>query len=198
MCRSPLSGAVLLRRLRKVGVRPASLGHVAAFENFDAIVGRLVKQMEGLARREPYFVVGHSLGGVLLRAAINRLPAGTPPPRHLFLLGSPVAPSRIAENLRCRLLFRLATGDCGQVLGSAERMAAVGPVSVPTTAIVGTRGLPAGLDPFHGEPNDGVVALSEASAPWISRVMEVPVLHTFLPYSAKVSDPIVRWAREQL
>jgi hypothetical protein len=132
-----------------------------------------------------------------LRAAINRRPAEAALPQHLFLVGSPIAPSRIAEKLRHRLPFRLATGDCGQLLGSAVRMAAVGPVSVPTTAIVGTRGLPVGLGPFKGEPNDGVVAVSEARAPWIGKVVEVPVLHTFLPYSSQVSELIASWVLAQ-
>ena len=62
-------------------------------------------------------VVGHSLGGVLLRAALNSLPPAVRRPRHLFLLGSPVQPSRFAQKLGANPVYRGLAGDCGHRLG---------------------------------------------------------------------------------
>jgi hypothetical protein len=120
------------------------------------------------------------------------LPAGTPRPRHLFLLGSPLRPVFLAQRLAGNPLYRALTRDCGQLLGSATRMSEVGPVSVPTTAIVGVRGLSRQPNPFHGELNDGVLPLSEVSAEWLTDQVQVPIVHTLLPSSRRVADIILQ------
>lgn len=196
MGRSVLSGWPMLRRLEHAGMHTGSFGYVAAFERFDAICDRLVARIVRLAGQgDDYVLVGHSLGGLLLRAAIAALPAGTPAPRHLFLLGSPVRPPRLAQRLRHRWLYRTATGDCGQLLASADRMAAVSAARVPTSSIAGTRGLSGRHSPFGREVNDGVVALSELQAAWIGEQVDVAALHTVLPASRQVADIILQRVR---
>lgn len=127
----------------------------------------------------------------MLRAALNSLPPGTALPRHVYLLGSPVLPSRIATSLQRNWLFRMLTRDCGQLLGSVERMNAIRPPAVPVTGIVGTRGIANLFGIFGDEVNDGLVSVSEVSAPWLTRCVEVPVFHTLLPSSARVGDIIL-------
>ena len=68
MGRSPLSGWPLLRRLRRAGFQTHNFGHWVCTESFGAIVGRLNEQLIRLARAGDYVLVGHSLGGVLLRS----------------------------------------------------------------------------------------------------------------------------------
>ena len=189
--RSPRSGWPLLRRLRQGGLKTETFGYIAAIEGFEAIVGRLRRRLEGLAQVGPYLVVGHSLGGVLLRAAINSLPQGVVPPEQVYLLGSPLRPPRLATRLKDNPVFRLLAGDCGQVLGSAERMGQVGPLHLPTTAIVGVRGLTGPLSPFGQEVNDSLVSLSEVSAEWLLDQVPVPIVHTLLPSSVVIADIIL-------
>ena len=165
MGRTPLSGWALLRRLRRAGLTTRTFGYSVVFENCDAIVARLRTRLSLLAATDDYIVIGHSLGGVLLRAALNSLPPGSALPRHVYLLGSPVLASRIATRLKNNGLFRTLTGDCGQLLGSADRMQAMGPLAVPATGIVGTRGISNRFGIFGDEVNDGLVSLSEVSAP---------------------------------
>ncbi|RZI74195.1 MAG: alpha/beta hydrolase [Variovorax sp.] len=196
MGRSVLSGSPMLRRLRQGGLHTSSFGYTATFERFDAIRDRLSASIERLAGSgDNYVLIGHSLGGLLLRAAIAALPDGTPAPRHLFLLGSPVQAPRLAQRLRRRWFFRAATGDCGQLLGSADRMASVSAAQVPTTSIGGTRGLSGRHSPFGSEANDGVVALSELQAPWIGEQIEVASFHTVLPASRQVAEIILQRVR---
>jgi hypothetical protein len=195
MGRSPVSGWPLLRRLQQAGAHTSSFGYSAAFESFDSIVARLKARTVRLAASGDYVVVGHSLGGVLLRAALNALPAGTAMPQHVYLLGSPMRASRLAVGLKGNLLFRGVAGDCGQLLASPERMSDVGPLAVPTTGIAGVRGLRHRFGPFGMEPNDGVVTVSEVSAPWLSSALQVPVVHTLLPSSGLVAGLIVRAVR---
>ena len=109
-------------------------------------------------------------------------------PRMLFLLGSPVMPSRLAMRLRGNPLFRAVTRDSGRLLGSSSRMQAIPIPNVPTVAIIGTRGLRGRVSPFGQEPNDGVVAVSEVTAAWIDESIRVPVVHTLLPASQQVAQ----------
>jgi pimeloyl-ACP methyl ester carboxylesterase len=191
MGRSPLSGWRLLVRLRACGITPRVLGYATPFQSFDSIRNRLVVRITALAAQGDYVLIGHSLGGVLLRAAVAALPAGVRLPRQLFLLGSPVRPSRLARKLHRNGLFRLLAGDCGQLLASAERMARIeaGTLSgsVPVIGLVGVRGWRGRWSPFGDEVNDGIVALSEVSAPWLAEVIQVPVFHTYMPSSERVA-----------
>jgi len=197
MGRSPLSGWLLLRRLRQAGLTTNTFAYTTSLENFAEIRQRLISKIERLSRQGEYVLIGHSLGGVLLRAALNSLPAGTHLPRHLFLLGSPLRPARLAQKLGRNLIYRTLTQDCGQLLGSEMRMSEVGSVHIPTTSIVGIRGMPwklgrlSTLSLFDDELNDGVVAISEVSAEWLTDQMRVPTIHTLLPTSKQVADIIL-------
>lgn len=191
MGRSPLSGWPLLSRLRRAGVDAGSFGYSAAVEDVERIGARLMARLLRLADAGDYVLIGHSLGGVLLRRAVNAMPGGTRLPRHVFLLGSPQQPSRLAQSFGSHWGFRLLTRDCGRLLGSAQRMAAVGALTVPTTNVVGTISLPWLRQRFGDEPNDGVVALSEVSAPWIEDQVLVKAAHTWLPASRQVSRVVL-------
>src|SRR6186997_1581379 len=129
MGRTPLSGWLLLRQLKRAGIETSTFGYFVSIESFSHIHGRLVSRIEAIAGQGDYVLIGHSLGGVLLRAASSSLAPGTRPPCHVFLLGSPTRPSRLAQTLQRNLAFRVLTGDCGRLLGSADRMAAVARVS---------------------------------------------------------------------
>ncbi len=195
MGRSPLSGWPLLWRLRRAGFHTHNFGHWVCTESFGSIVGRLNERLTRMAQAGDYVLIGHSLGGVLLRQALRTLPRTVPQPKHLFLLGSPVQASSIAVRMGSNPLYRMLTGDCGLVLGSTERMAAIGTPAVPVTAVVGVKSwsLMAGMLPL--ESNDGVVTLSEASAPWLTDVVQLPVTHTFLPTDARVTAVILERLR---
>ena len=185
--RTPLSGLPTLWRLRRQGHDACSFGYCASLQTFEAIRGRLEERLTRMAGQGDYAVVGHSLGGVLLRSALESLPVAVPRPTQAFLLGSPIAPARMARLLRDRWLFRLLAGDCGQLLASGERMGAIGPMAARTTSIVGIKGWKGAWSPFGGTLNDGVVAVDEVAAPWIAEEIRVPVVHTLLPSSQRVA-----------
>lgn len=190
--RTPLSGWRLLRQLRCAGLKTRTFGYTAFFENFDAIVARLRTEFSLLDASESYVVVAHSLGGVLVRAALNSMLPGAAYPRHVYLLGSPVRASRIAARLKDNFMFRTLARDCGQLLASAERMKAIGPLDVPTTGIVGVRGICGRYSLFGDEVNDGIVSVSEVMAPWLTKYVQVPIFHTLLPSSRRVANIILQ------
>jgi len=192
MGRSPLSGWRLLARLRRAGFRTHTLGYATPLQTFDSIKKRLVVQLEALsATDDDYIVIGHSLGGVLLRAAIAGLPPGTHPPRQIFLLGSPIQAARLAQALQRHWLYRILAGDCGQLLASPARMAAIGSTPIPTLCILGITGWKGRLNPFEGAENDGIVSVLEARAPWAEKEIRIPAIHTCLPSNRQVSGIIL-------
>lgn len=191
MGRSPISGWRLLARLRAQGLRTHTLGYVATFQSFASTRKRLVARIEALAAHGDYVLIGHSLGGVLLRAAVASLPPGTRLPRQIFLLGSPIQPSCLAQRLRRNWLFRALAGDCGQLLASPSRMAEIGAGLVPTISMVGISGWTGWLSPFKDETNDGLVSVAEASAEWVSETIRIPAWHTYLPSNRLIAQLIL-------
>jgi pimeloyl-ACP methyl ester carboxylesterase len=191
MGRSPLSAWPMLRLLRKAGLNVRTFSYSATFENFDSISRRLANRIENLPTEGGYILLGHSLGGVLLRQALYMLPIRSARPLHVFLLGSPVTPSRLATRLRMNFIFRTLTGDCGQLLGSTQRMRQVAAIKEPTTSIAGVRGFSISQRFFAGELNDGVVAVVETRAPWICRECQIPFVHTVLPSSRRVAELVL-------
>ncbi|WP_040591690.1 esterase/lipase family protein [Schlesneria paludicola] len=191
MGRTPLSAWPLLWRLRQRHVSVTTFFYSVTFQSFASIEARLRGHLIQVASQGEYALIGHSLGGVLIRSAIASLPPETRLPARVFLLGSPVQPSRIAKYLSRNVLFRLATHDCGQLLASDDRMGQVAPSCVPTTSIIGTRGLHGSISPFGDEPNDGVVSESEVAADWITEELRVPVVHSFLPSNRLVTELIL-------
>jgi len=191
MGRTPLSGRPMLWQLRKGGLSTSTFGYCTTFENFSEIKNRLVDKLIALGSKGEYVVIGHSLGGVLLRAAIDSLPDDIRKPAHLFLLASPVISSRLAIKLSTNIIFRAITGDCGQLLGSSSRMLAIPPTSVPNTAIVGVCGLPFKTVFSKEEPNDGIVSVSEVTADWLDEQVQVRIPHSFICSSRRVGKIIL-------
>ena len=191
MGRSPLSGWPLLRALHANGVQASAFAYIAATQGFDDIATRLAKRIAELAQADDYVLIGHSLGGVLLRSALSTLPPASRPPTRIFLLGSPVRPSRLAARLQHNPLYRLLTGDCGQLLASPSRMKQVVPCSAPSTAILGEYSLRLTAGHFTEETNDGVVAAAETQADWIEEEITLPVMHSFLPGDGRVVEVIL-------
>lgn len=193
MGRTPISGWPLLRALRQAGWGTRTFGYQVTLESFAQIQRRLGRVIQAVADAGDYVLIGHSLGGVALRATLATLPPNTRRPRHLFLLGSPIRPARLAQRLRPNPLFRGLTRDCGDLLGSAQRMAEVPapPPDVPVTLIAGTLGPTGRFSPFGKTPNDGVVSLPEVSAAWAPPPICLPILHTWLPASRQIARLIL-------
>jgi hypothetical protein len=187
MGRTPLSGYRMLRKLRRAGHRVSTFAYFVSVDSFESIKQKLHKRIRTLASEGDYCLIGHSLGGVLLRAALMAGAGGVRPPRRVFLLGSPIQTSRLAARLKDNWVYRLATRDCGQLLASPERMQAVPDISCPTTVVIGTRGLHGRWSPFGDEANDGIVAAAEALPAWPCECVEVAVTHTFLPSHGAVA-----------
>lgn len=187
MARTPLSLQPLARELRRSGHAVHLTGYIAAFERFDRMVARVHDRLLQLAQRDqPYAALGHSLGALLLRAALGQSPPLPRLPCHLVMLGPPNQAPRLACRLHRLWPYRLINGEAGQRLADPAFMAGVPRPPVLYTIVAGTGGRRGRLSPFGSELNDGTVAVSETRCAATDAVIEVPVRHTFMMNDGRV------------
>ena len=192
MGRSRLSGLPMLLHLKRQGFRVSAFGYSTARHSFAEITRRLDKRIRQIADQGEYALVGHSLGGVMIRQVLGQLPADCRQPVHVFLIASPVRSARLARHFQRSPVFRALTRDCGHLLSDDIRMQQVPPLAAPATSIVGTTGPTGKLSPFGDQANDGVVAVSETRAQWLNDEIQLPQVHTLLPASRRVAEIISR------
>ena len=187
MARTSLSLRSLARHLRRDGHRVTLTGYVAAVEHFDAVCGRVRGQLERLAGTgEPYAVIGHSLGGLILRVALGAGPPLRREPHRLIMLGTPNQPPRLAQRFRHLWPYRIVSGQMGQLLADAHFFATLPPVRVPYTIIAGTGGSRGRWSLFGEDPNDGTIAVAETLVVPDDNPILVDTRHTFMMNHAGV------------
>jgi hypothetical protein len=195
MGRTPLSLGRLSRFLRRNGHQIERVGYVAAVESFTRIRGRVRRRLEALARRgERYAVIGHSLGGLALRAALGNL---APAPMCLIMLATPNQSPRLARRLQRFWPYRLLTGETGQLLASEKFFLQLPPPPVPYTIIAGNAGPRGRRSPFRNDVNDWLVSVEETKVVPGDRPIVLPVGHTFMMNDRQVQLAI-RQALEHL
>jgi len=176
--RTSLSLRRLGRDLADAGHRPEYFGYRPWAESYAAMRNRLAVRLVMLSEQGPYALIGHSLGGLLLRDALCH--AGGRMPELLVLLAAPAAPPRAAR-LAWRLPpFRWFARDAGREL---VEWAAPGEIPDPRyrcLVIAGTRGPGGRWTPFRGEANDGILAVSETAIGSAARLATVRATHTFI------------------
>ncbi len=183
---------LLAKRLGREGIEAYLFGYVPALQNFDAIATRLARRMAMMATDPEYILVGHSLGGLLLRAALGHLDPALPRPRHLYMLATPNRSPRLARRFRRNLAYRVFAGDSGQLLAHPARVDAIPPPPTPFTIITGNTGWRGWRSPFGEEPNDWIVSLSEARLTDGDDLVTVAARHTFLMNDREVVKVILQ------
>lgn len=178
-------------RLGRSGLEATSFGYLPALQSFDSIATRLASRLAALATDPDYIVVGHSLGGLLLRSAIGRLDPSLPRPRHLFMLATPNQSPRLARRFHRNPLYRMYTGDAGQLLADADRVGAIPRPSLPTTIIAGVSGRIGRGSLFQDDANDWIVSLSEVKLTEDDDLVLLKAGHTFLMNYREVVDVIL-------
>lgn len=188
--RSPLSMLPLVAPLKDAGHAVEFFGYAAFAESYDRIADRLYRRFKLLSHAGDYAVVGHSLGGLLTRSALNK--GGLALPAHVFMLGTPNQSPRMARLAWQWLLpFRWFAGDSGHKLANVEWYETLDDPGFAYTAIAGTAGLTGDWSPFDEQTNDGLVGVDEVAVSAGARPLEVPVIHTFLMGHPKVHQVIL-------
>ncbi len=188
MGRTPASMLILAVRLRVAGIRPRFFAYSAAFERWNACVNRLEKFIYQHSRDDNFIIIGHSLGTVLTRGVLPRL---THKPLACFFLAPPTKACLAAQRLAPSRLYKIFTGEMGQLLANPPFMNSLPPPDVPTKIYAGINGLRGHYSPFGDQLNDGVLAVEETLLPAVP-FQTVAAVHTFIMNKKAVADDIVK------
>ncbi|AMO96949.1 alpha/beta hydrolase family protein [Collimonas fungivorans] len=187
MGRTPVSMLLLARRLRAAGMITHLFAYSAAFERWLPCVERLRKFVAARAGDQRFIVVGHSLGCVLTRAV---LPSLARAPELGVFLAPPTMASSYAIKLAQWRLFRLLTGEMGQLLARQEFMDSLPVPDIPLRVYAGIKGPRGSWMPFGDEPNDGILSVKEVQLGEIP-VQLLPTIHTVIMNSRQVASDIM-------
>lgn len=138
-------------------------------------------------------LVGHSLGGLVIRALFQQYPRQRP--GRIVTLGSPHRGSQPAKVLARNAMGRCITGrSIAQVVAGIPEQWPLPPRDFGV--IAGSMSLGLGrLVTRMPKPNDGVVALTETLLPGATDHIVFHVSHTALVASRRVADQVCRFLK---
>lgn len=191
MGRTPLSMMRLRRRLRRAGHHVVLFGYSPTFETLEGATGRLRRLIDRRINTRNYALVGHSLGTVIIRTALGALQDRLP--GACCFLAPPMVACKAARFFSRFRLYRLLTGEIGQLLADVSFMLRLPMPPVPTRIYVGVGGPRSAWLPFGTEANDGILSVSEATGRFKAMAVEVPSMHTFIMNSKRVRDDMIRF-----
>jgi triacylglycerol lipase len=171
------------RRAAARGFDVHNIGYPSRRAAIDIHAERVGRAVAALARRAgPLDAVTHSMGGIVLRAAVagGWLPGAAL--RRVVMLAPPSAGSELADALARTPLFRLTVGPAGPQLRTGDEgvPGALPPVPFELGVIAGSRA----TNPFFARvfdgPNDGKVSVQRAAVAGMRDFLALPCGHTFI------------------
>jgi hypothetical protein len=154
---------------------------------------RLGHFVDSITTSELVSFVGHSLGGIVVRAL--DLSAQSRAPLHrLVTLGSPHNGATIARFLARYKLPRSFFGPVLTELGELSPLNA--PRQLEIGCVIGATGTRFGFFPIFGADNDGLVLTSEASFPGCCDQISCFSFHGAMPFSKRLSQLSARFLAE--
>ncbi|MFC3677683.1 esterase/lipase family protein [Ferrovibrio xuzhouensis] len=214
LARTPRSMAGLARALAGAGYAVVNHGYPSRRHDIATLTAQVRDFLAGLpplAEGGRTHLVGHSLGGLLIRAALAGPPPHFEPGRVLgrvVLIGVPNRGAKVVDRLLARPLTRPVAGWFGRPTAELGRDAAwlntLPPLPAPETGvIVGTRR----FHPFNpsawvnlahgaGEAGDGTVERDSAMLAGAADGIAVDAAHSLLPGDRRVIAAVLRFLRD--
>lgn len=188
--RTPASLLLLHHALKRAGHSPSNFSYFAFAEPYEHIRERVAARLRSMrSDSEPVALVGHSLGGLLLRDALAEVPELNV--HRLIMLGTPNRSPRRAQRIEGWLPFRVFARSSGALLANPTAYDRIKTPRVPYTIIAGTGGYRWLSKPFGGEPHDGVVAVDETRILDGDEPVLLNVAHTFMMNDRRLQDFVI-------
>jgi pimeloyl-ACP methyl ester carboxylesterase len=196
----PLQTALLARRLRARGFDVANIGYPSWRWPIDRVLDHLHRRFTAspVSTAKTLHCVGHSMGGLMLRAYIARHR-----PENLgrvVMLGTPNSGSEIADLLYRLRLHQPVLNHAGVLLRTrrdAATEALFGAIDYPLGVIAGDRPMIGALpNRLFRAPNDGKVSVAATHVAGQSDHLTLPIAHTAMIYSQPVADQVTHFLRK--
>lgn len=179
---------MLARRLRRQGFIVHTFSYASVRADLHANAARLAHFLKALDA-DTVHLVGHSLGGILIRALFHEHPQQKP--GRIVTLGTPHGGSRVAQHLSRFSFWRTVMGKgVAQLLAGEPQHWIVPPREIG--AICGTRSVGLGRLLYRGlpRPNDGLLTVKESASVNAREHLALPVSHTGMMFSRTVARQI--------
>ncbi len=177
-------------RLAREGYAVSRFGYWSVWRGLEANADRLVEHCRRF-RGDRLSLVGHSLGGVLILAAMAR---GLVVHRAV-LMGIPYQGSVSATGLARLAIGRRIVGRTLSDWMRREKPVPNGAAQVGVVAGDRSIGLGKLISPLP-LPNDGVVCVDETCVPGATDSIILPVFHTAMPFSALTARAVAKFLRD--
>lgn len=180
----------LARHFRRQGYDTLTVNYPTRSRTLAETAAILLPQIEAFADGQPVDLIGHSLGGLLIRHLRLLLPPGRI--RRAATLGTPHLHSAAAQYFRRFWHGKIIAQSWPQALdGNAPPWDA----AIPLLSIAGTkaRGVGTWFGLFREEASDGTVAVWETRIPNAAGVCDLPYGHTSMLFAREVMDILTQW-----
>ena len=179
---------MLARRLRSRGFTVHAFSYPSVRADLSTNAERLAGFL-GTLDADTVHLVGHSLGGILIRALFHHHPRQKS--GRIVTLGTPHGGSRVAEHLSRYAFWRWAMGKgVIKLLAGAPQHWTSPPREIGV--ICGTRSFGMGRLLYRGlpRPNDGLLTVKESAYPAAREHLALPVSHTGMLFSREAAKQV--------
>ena len=178
----------IARAARRRGYDVTNIGYPSRRAPIEALAAGVAARIAATVAPGAFDVVSHSMGGIVLRAAVadGLLPLARV--HRAVMLAPPSRGSELADLLRPRWAYRRLLGPAGQQLGTTEDSLplALPPVPFPCGVIAGRRTFVPGAERIFAGPTDGRVSVRRTQAEGMSDFLVVDRAHPFLMWAPDV------------
>lgn len=182
------------RKLVEDGYSVVNWKYRSRLKTIEEHIEHLVEDLNEVAKKapnEPIYFVTHSLGGIIVRGALNHPRCPREAKYKCIVIAPPNRGAFITNIVRKVPIFRRWSGpNTGKELMNVVKdgfdYLGEFPEDVKVFVIAGTKS----FNPFLKEPNDGVVCTQETRLKTPHEYMEVKAGHTLITHHAKVIEKV--------
>jgi triacylglycerol lipase len=178
----------IARAAARRGYRVHNLGYPSRRASIEQLAEEVGGRVRDLAGENVVDVVTHSMGGIVLRAAVASGAVPAEMVRRVVMLAPPNQGSELADRLRDFVVYRLALGPAGQQIGTDEDSVPrrLPPPPFEVGIIAGRRATNPLFARMLGDESDGKVTVASAQIEGMREIVVVDRSHTFIMWAPDV------------